>query len=78
MLGEKDLDKSLRLSHALGNEGSQTEIPKSELENEFNYYQVYEESEPTTFLTFFEDYEKFCDSEVAKGYPTPREFAVGN
>ncbi len=27
-------------------------------------------------ITFFADYEEFCDLEVEKGYPTQKEFAL--
>ena len=72
MFGEKDLDKSLSLPHAFDNEGAQTEIYEYN-DNVPNFYPLYEE--PTIFLTNFQDYDKWCDSEVAKGYPTQKEFA---
>ena len=73
----EDLYATLEMQPGLGNDDAQTEISKEQFDN-VPKHPFFGEPESSAFLTFFEEYDEWCDSEVAKGYPTQKEFADEN
>ena len=74
MTTTEDLYAPFEMQPGLGNGDAQTEINIKQFNN-VPKHPLFGEPESSAFLTFFEEYDEWCDSEVAKGYPTQKEFA---
>ena len=74
MTTTEDLYAPFEMQPGLGNEDAQTEIPKEQFDDEPKH-PFFGEPKSSTFLTFFKVFDKWCDSEVANGHPTQKEFA---
>ena len=74
MIRTGDLDGPLEIPPGLGNGDAQTEINIQQFNN-VPKHPFFGKPESSTYLTFYEEYDEWCDSEVANGHPTQKEFA---